>query len=278
MERVPRHHIFGSVLGLLLIVGARSHAAFERQPWGGAATSTGGSHIIVWEDPWATLEHPVSICLHPAPVISAAVHPGAFGLVELRRSGIVLVLPQPWGGVAAGATVYGFELYREVTVAAGAAMPVTAAIGLGAVLRWQHLVIAGHGSVVALSLDAGLRLRLTEGLAATATLGALASTPLSRDGERPGQELRLGLTGRLGGGLKAGIEWAGNRWYPLGLAAGVEYRVLSPLALRCGASTEPREYTAGLGLRLGGVSLDYGLVLHAVLGATHALSIGFSLA
>jgi len=277
VERVIHLRFFGSVLGVLLIINARSHAAFERQPWGGAATSTGGSHIIVWEDPWAALEHPVSVCLHPAPAISAAVHPGAFGLVELRRSGIVLVIPQGWGGVAGGATVYGFELYREVTVAVGAAMPVTAAIGLGAVLRWQHLMIAGHGRAAALGIDAGLRIRLTDGLAATATLGALVATPLSQDGERPGQELRLGLVGQLGGGLRAGIEWAGNRWYPLGLAAGVEYRVLSPLALRCGASTDPPEYTVGVGLRIDGLTVDYGLVLHTILGATHALSVGIFL-
>jgi hypothetical protein len=252
MGRFCRGRGSGVVLVVVVMINAWARAAFERQVWGGAAASTGGSYLVVWEDPWAAREQPALACLHRTAAISATIHPGAFGLVELRRTGFAAVLPRSWGGIAGGATVYGFELYRD-------------------------LLIPDYGSAAAWSVDAGALLVLSEGFATAATLTSLLATPLGKSGERPPQEIRLGIIARFDSRFRAGIEWAGDWSYPLGFAAGLEYRPLGALALRCGASSDPPEYTLGIGLRLARLSLDYGVVLHTLLGATHALSLSLSL-
>ena len=89
--------------------------------------------------------------------------------------------PAPVGWGRGGATVYGFELYRELSLALGGALIANDALALGASVRWQHLRISGYGSVSGLSLDAGLRIALTDGLLSTATLSSLLATPLGSD-------------------------------------------------------------------------------------------------
>jgi hypothetical protein len=149
MGRFCRGRGSGVVLVVVVMINAWARAAFERQVWGGAAASTGGSYLVVWEDPWAAREQPALACLRRTAAISATIHPGAFGLVELRRTGFAAVLPRSWGGIAGGATVYGFELYRELTVALGAGARVTEAVRLGGAIRLQYLLIPDYGSAAA---------------------------------------------------------------------------------------------------------------------------------
>jgi len=262
-----------TVSALLLLAAGEATAAFERQLWGAVAIGLGGASSLAVEDPWTALDHPALAALHPGLRISATVHPGAFGLAELRRAGIIGVFPVGRGGMAGGATVYGFELYRELTLAVAGALKVGASLELGATLHLHHLAISGYGSAAAVSLDAGARVEWTPALASTATVSGVLSTALSRDGEQLPREIRLGVAARITETVHTGIEWVGDHRYPLGFAAGVEVRPLVALALRCGASTEPPEYALGVGVHLERFSIDYGCSLHMLLGISHALSI-----
>ena len=275
MGRVMRTGV--TATALLLVGATMARASFERQLWGGVSVALGGVCALAEEDPWAALDNPALAASHHGLTISAAVHPGAFGLGELRRAGVTAVLPSGWGGMATTATVYGFELYRELTLAIAGALNVRESFTLGAALHLHHLKISGYGSAAAVSLDAGLRMEWTPAVWSTATVSGLLSSALSQDGERLPREIRLGLSARIAAGVRAGIEWAGDQWYPLGCSAGAEYRPLESLALRCGASTEPPEYTLGIGVRMARFSIDYGCSVHTLLGISHALSLTMAL-
>jgi len=266
------------VLGVTLVAAWSAHGAFERQVWGGAASATGGTTTVVWDDPWALRDHPALGCDQVGVTLAAAFHPGAFGLLELRRVGIAGVVPFSGGAISGSLTVYGFELYREMSLALGGAIPASSAVAVGCALRCQHLSISGYGSATAYSLDAGVRIRLSRLLATTATLSGLLATPIGQSGERPPQEILLGLQAWLAPGFRIGVACTGDWAYPVSLSGGMEYRPVTALALRCGASTDPPEYTAGFALSLSGFALEYGLLMHTVLGFSHALSLSVRLA
>ena len=59
--------------------------------------------------------------------------------------------------------------------------------------------------------------------------------------------------------------------------AGLDYQVLQWLSIRAGLNTYPSQLSLGAGLNWKGFSLDYALVNHPVLPATHLLSFEFNI-
>ena len=61
--------------------------------------------------------------------------------------------------------------------------------------------------------------------------------------------------------------------YPFSFKFGIEYDIIKYLALRTGFSTDPSEYSAGIGINYSIFSLDYAVFNHNVLGLTHQAGI-----
>ena len=57
------------------------------------------------------------------------------------------------------------------------------------------------------------------------------------------------------------------------LWGGAEFQVISNLALRFGATTDPNRFSAGLGLMFSQFVLDYALLTHSELGETHQIGL-----
>ncbi|HCL00176.1 MAG TPA: hypothetical protein DHW42_08765 [Candidatus Marinimicrobia bacterium] len=58
--------------------------------------------------------------------------------------------------------------------------------------------------------------------------------------------------------------------------AGIEYRVMSWMIMRCGVNTEPNRIGFGFGINKWGLLIDYAFVSHPVLPETHQFSLGYS--
>lgn len=166
------------------------------------------------------------------------------------------------------------------TIGYGARLSRSACLGLSAKVLWQTAPdFTGQGG----GLDLGFSLRpfssLNIGLAAR-NFGFLY---YGNEGKTLPSELGLGASW-TGSGFTAVADFI----YPLdsrpNLRAGVEYLPVRQLALRLGYRTGPADIftlgldaglTAGLGINLGGFSLDYCFAPYGKLGPTHR--IGFIL-
>jgi hypothetical protein len=65
--------------------------------------------------------------------------------------------------------------------------------------------------------------------------------------------------------------------FPAELRVGIEYRILNRLALRTGMTTQPDNFSAGLGLSFSYFAVDYAMTSHPDLGITHQFGIQFQL-
>jgi hypothetical protein len=202
--------------------------------------------------------------------------PGLFGLNELRLSGGGLVIPVGSVGVGVQGTWFGGELYRETVLGAAIGEELLPGVGIGLRVRLNGLSISGYGSCSVISVDAGIRAGILSNLTLACFLTNLTSARTGQSGEILPQELSGGLTyapiPELEFLLAAGKELLS----PLELRIGVEAGILEPIMLRIGWVDEPSLVTAGCGIRVGAVTLDYAYVHHWVLGASHEIGVSLS--
>lgn len=199
--------------------------------------------------------------------------PTRFGLTELGSAAGVWVQSLSGWNAAVGLQRFGSELYAEHRIHCAAAFPVGGALSAGVRLAALHIGIVHYGSIVVPLVDAGVRCRLSEGFTLAAS-GYSLNMPSIGDGER------------LPAGLSAGLAWEDDECtlaldgekesrQDLNLRLGAEYRFLERFALRCGAATLSRIWTAGFALRHASFRIEYALAVHSELGVTHTVGIGF---
>lgn len=192
-----------------------------------------------------------------------------FGLSALRYGATYLAVPRGWGTVAAGASTFGFEDYREVHLSAGYARGISfgtsRALRAGATLRYYHTSIAGYGNAMALGLNLGLGVRLLRslhfGVAATNVNGTVLV-----EGEPIPRTLALGLSYRALDTVTVVLDVFKDVDFPATVRGGLEVQPVAPLFLRAGVTTAPVRFSAGVGIRLGPLNAQVAAEQHQHLG------------
>jgi hypothetical protein len=200
----------------------------------------------------------------------------AYGLTELRRGGLDVVVPAFNGVLLGGAGTFGFDAYRENYFSLGAAHPfslgTSRAVHVGLHTRYYHTSIPSYGHAGALGITIGSQVLLLPSL----TFGVLAvnvnAPQLEEEAELP-QSLALGLAYQAAPSLLVVVDTVKDIDVPLTVRGGIEARFLSALTLRAGATTQPTRFTAGAGVRLGPLDADIAAERHQALGWSP--SVGF---
>ena len=199
-----------------------------------------------------------------------------FGLAALRYGATYVAVPRDWGAVAAGASTFGFENYREVHLSAGYARGLqfgtTRTLRAGATLRYYHTSITGYGHAMALGLHLGLGVTLLRSL----HLGAAATNvngPTLVEGEPLPRTLALGLSYRALEPVTVVLDVFKDVDFPPALRGGIEVQPVVPLFLRAGVTTAPVRFSAGAGVRLGPLSAEVAAEQHQQLGWSPSASL-----
>jgi len=250
--------------------------AFEDLPVGGKAIGLGSAYVAVAQGPESLFFNPAGLsqtkCFSFSFFISRP-----YGLKELTYETLSISLPTRYGCFGLALRTFGHDLYRENFIAVGWGNGYREKAHYGLLVRLNQLQIDKYGSDTALTLEAGILLklpsRITWGIAAT-------NVSRSRMGERREllpQTIRLGLSVLPIPDLLLSLEADKDTRFPVELRGGCEFRPLPNLSLRCGFIREPSNFSAGIGLAWNIFSLDYGFTSHPVLGTTHQGSLSFYL-
>ena len=121
---------------------------------------------------------------------------------------------------------------------------------------------------------AGCVARLSESFAWGAKLGNLFNAKLGAAEPLP-REMSLGLAYVPKTGAALQLDLYKESDFPLEVRGGIEYRVLQPLALRLGLSSNPDRLTCGMALRLRPLLLHVTAFSHAELGWTQQYAVTF---
>lgn len=260
---------------LLIVLGLSqaARAAFERQETNAASEALAGLGLARPESPSALFENPAWLG-NSGRLSGAVFYTRLFSLAELAYQVVSLEGSCSKYGWGLGAMDFGNTLYREQTLALGGSVPVGPRARFGLALKGFRAKVAGYGDANALGLDLGVAGSLRSDLTFGARAANLNRPKIGRAGEELPQLLSAGAVYRPLNLLAIGAILEEDPRYGTSLGIGGEAKA-GLLSLRSGMRTNPNALTAGLGIAFHGLTLDYGLRTHAVLGATHGLGLSY---
>ncbi len=210
----------------------------------------------------------------------------AYGLDGLRIAGASASVPLALGTLAASGRTYGTDAYAETRIVAGFAREVALSsarrLALGVAVGYDGVSIDGFGSQGAVHLSLGVQgdvvPTVRAGFALRNALALLddADDDLTRPlGGVP--SIAAGVAYRPSDRALLALDLDQNLDGDLSVRAGLEARVVQPLALRAGVGTGPTTFSAGVGFYAGPLVADVAAEYHEDLGLTPAVSlqIGF---
>ncbi len=285
-------------LVLAIVPGQSRAGGFEPSRHGTANLAMGSAVTAMPGNLWAAYYNPA--CLQVKSLQGGSLQGGSLqggslqgGSLQSRAlAGAVFYAPSPlgfrelasggatirygWTSVAAAVSLYtsGFALYRESSLSVSAAWQPQAGVRIGLTSHYYNIAIERYGSVAVIGIDAGVLLTLGDGWTAAASVMNLNQPKIgSVIRERLPISISIGLACRPSAKLLLVADVQRNHRYPLHARIGLEYALADFLLLRSGAISEPGRFTAGIGIRYGGIRVDYAFLTHADLEGTHVFGI-----
>ncbi len=271
---------FRFACALALVAASAGPARAQLAEGGGRALGLGRAGVALGQQSWGHV--------NPAAWSGLAERRGAlsasqaFGLSELRLVQLAAAAPTPVGTVALSARSYGFAERRETRVVAGLARGIVLSrsrrLDVGVSGGVETAQTAGYGSVTAVLVSVGVQGDVVPGLRAGLAGRNLAGILWSAD-----EDVRHSLA--TVPAITAGIAYSPSAIATVVLDAeqdldaglsvrgGIEVRPVPMLALRVGAADNPSRFSAGAGVRTGGLRADIAVERHASLGLTPAVGI-----
>lgn len=267
------------LLGLTLTLPAAvSNAQSAMDEVGSARASALGRATTALPGDVGSQANPAAAAIRAQSSVHLFAHE-SFGLAELQRGAVDVVVPAFGGALIGGAGTFGFEAYRESYFTLGGAygfnVGTSRVAHFGLHARYYHTAIASYGQAGTVGLSVGSQVQMLP----TLTFGVLASNvnaPQWTDNVELPQSLAVGLAYEAAPAFFVLLDAVKDIDFPLSVRGGVETQPLPPLVLRAGFTTAPTRFTAGLGVKLGTLTADVAAENHQLLGWSP--SVGFSAA
>jgi hypothetical protein len=171
---------------------------------------------------------------------------------------------------------FGFGGYSESRVGLTYATTLFERLSLGAKVNYVRVSIDNYGAKSALYANVGLNCILSKHISVGFRIFNANRAELQREqDEKIPTTLDAGLAYRVSDKvlIVADIEKQVN--FPVSFRGGVEYAPAKFLTVRAGASTQPVTVSAGLGVNVKGLNIDFSNTLHQYLGYTPCLSLNW---
>ncbi|HEX9005893.1 MAG TPA: hypothetical protein VF889_01270 [Bacteroidota bacterium] len=256
-----------------LVAGTTARGAFEPLPAGARCSALCGALLLSCHEPLSVAANPSLLSGIAGASAEFSLSPGRFGLQELRLLDAALAFPLGPGGGGCHARLFGGPLYGELTITGSIARPLSDRFDGGFSLSLYHLHIAGYGAASAWAVSAGARARVADPLLFAASVRNINRPLLGRAREPVGMEMLASLQYDPAAWLHLLVALSKEERALPAAAAGLEAELAGCIALRTGISEGSSEFGFGASLTFPAFALDYGLVSHASLGFTHALTL-----
>ncbi len=282
VERMPvlKLRILLFLLAVGLIVPTLAIAGGENQAAGARRVGLGFAYTGVRGDFWSLFMNPAGIAGIQQMEVGAFVE-RRFLLNEINYGTIGFVTPFKEGKHFAGLDLggFGFAGYNESRIGLTYATTLFDRLSLGAKANYTRVSIDNYGSKGALFVDAGLNCILSKHVSLGFRIFNANRAELQKEqDEKIPTTLDVGVAYQVSDKvlIVADIEKQVN--FPFSFRGGVEYAPAKFLKARIGASTQPVTVSAGFGLVVKGLNVDFANTLHQYLGYTPSLSLSWKFA
>jgi hypothetical protein len=262
-----------------LLLCCWSFAGSQDYPLGVRAQAMGGSGVAFAADPEGQLLNP-ALPAERGEWAATVFYSHPFGIREIGLSS--LCLRGRLDKIACGAAFirlaheYFEDQFYQLTLAHSFSFPnkrgtARLSCGLQAVLREIHIL--NYGKARAFVTNFGCVARLSEHFRWGAKLGNFLNARIGEAVETLPQEVCVGLGYFPKAGAVFQLDFYKESDFPLEVRGGIEYRVLAPLSLRMGISSNPDRLTCGLALWLRPAVLHVTAFSHPDLGWTQQYAV-----
>jgi hypothetical protein len=201
-----------------------------------------------------------------------------FLLSQLNYATVGFVTPFMKGNHTAGLDVsgFGFGGYNESRVGLTYATTLFERLSIGAKANYERISIENYGAKSVFYVNAGINCIVSKHISVGFRIFNANRAELQKDkDEKVPTTLDAGLAYQVIDKvlIVADVEKQVN--FPISFRGGVEYAPAKFLKARIGASTQPVTVSAGLGLVVKSMNIDFSNTLHQYLGYTPSLSLSW---
>lgn len=257
-------------ISLFVSLGVTCYAAFEDMPVGARAHAMGNAT--------SALLDAFSLCTNPSTLgLNSGVSVATFATELFGEPDLTFVCGEVnIGRFGAYASSFGNKVYRESILGLGCGFYVHG-MSFGVSAKGMALSIMGYGSDATFGLDAGVLGIVDEKLTISATGKNINLPALGSSGEELPTVIKVGSAMFLADRFVLCIDVSKEGRAGLDLSLGQELVIYPHFSVRSGLSTDPSIFSAGFGLILARLSVDYSVRMHHPLGLTHGLTLGYGI-
>lgn len=261
------------LLLLFFIIVSFCSPVFSQQNPGARQISLSNSDVALSDDVFALFNNPAGLSQMDWRETGIYYSPAPFGFTELANGFLAYNEPFSFGSVSIGAMTYGFDLYRETKFITGFSYNYNNNFFFGVALNFHNVSIKNYGSDLAFYLNTGGLAWLTNNLRIGFSIQNLNRATFGKEEDQIPVIFNSGFSYDLLSSLRINAAVEKDIRYPFSFKFGIGYDIIKYLSLRTGFSTEPSEYSAGIGINYSIFSLDYAVFNHNDLGLTHQAGI-----
>lgn len=201
---------------------------------------------------------------------AGAYYENRFLLPELAVNGGYFATLTKFGTIGVSARSFGYSLYRESKVGIAYARSFGPNLSIGMQLNWEQVMLNDiYGNRNTLTAEIGALYKFNDKF----TLGAHLYNPTRSsladfNNERLPTIIRFGLSYKVNRKTMLVGEVEKNIYAPESFKAGLDYELVSVLYLRAGVSNNPLRNTAGFGLKLKQLQVDFAASFTQAFGFT----------
>lgn len=201
-----------------------------------------------------------------------------FLLQQLNYGTVGFATPFNHGKHFAGfdASGFGFGGYNESNVGLTYATTLFERLSLGAKVGYTRVSIENYGAKSAFYANVGINCIVSKHLSVGFRVFNANRAELQKEqDEKIPTTLDVGLAYQVSDKVLIVADLEKQVNFPLSFRGGVEYAPAKFLKARVGASTQPVTVSAGLGVNVKGLNIDFANTLHQYLGYTPSLSLSW---
>jgi hypothetical protein len=254
---------------MIALLPTIAEAAFEQVDSGARPFGMGGAYRAVADDADGWMYSPVgsSELRRSCFAVSST---RLFGMPELSSHIAAYAGGFEFGHLGLVYATFGYSLYQEhQALLCYSRDGELIAAGIG--LRVMALSIEGYGSSVAMGIDLGVRGHLPGGVEMS-LVGQNINRP-EMAGEALYQSIGIGASVRPRSDVLVACDLVHRAGMGQRLCLGHEFTVRECLLLRAGVSSDPTQFSLGIGLRWRRIRLDHAVRTHFILGPTHQVTL-----
>ncbi len=260
----------GRTIFLFLLISVYVRAQIEPAA---RQIATGNSTLARADDVFAIFANPAGLAQLSWSELGIYYSPAPFGLKELSNGYFAVNYNFDFLSSAIGAKIYGYDLYRETSLYLALAKRFFHEFFVGITFSYKSVSIENYGNAGATVLDAGILYYLTRNLSFAFVAKNLFRGSYSGEENEIPSSVSFGVCYFPLDNASANFAVTQELDASPNFKAGIEYGIFRYIDLRLGIETEPKVYSAGLGVNYKFFEIDYAALVHQTLPLSHQIEI-----